>query len=128
MNNPEQINAFEAVNVTFRYNDVTALDDLSVSIERNKRIAILGANGSGKSTFLRLLDGLYFPDKGTISAFGENLTEEAFADDEFAFAFAAASRSFFKTRTFSFSIRRFSMKSRLRPYSFGGQKMKSDAA
>jgi cobalt/nickel transport system ATP-binding protein len=47
----------------------------------------LGANGSGKSTFLRLLDALYFPDKGTISAFGENLTEEAFQDEAFSFRF-----------------------------------------
>ncbi|MDQ6788937.1 MAG: energy-coupling factor ABC transporter ATP-binding protein [Acidobacteriota bacterium] len=80
-------NVFEVSNVTFRYNDVVALNDLSVSIEQNKRIAILGANGSGKSTFLRLLDALYFPDKGTISAFGEQLTEEAFQDEEFAFNF-----------------------------------------
>ena len=87
MNNLEQINAFEARNVTFRYNDVVALDDLTVNIEQNKRIAILGANGSGKSTFLRLLDGLYFPDKGIISAFGDELTEDAFQSDEFAHAF-----------------------------------------
>ena len=80
-------NIFEAQNVTFRYNDVTALNNLSLVIAENQRVAILGANGSGKSTFLRLLDALYFPDKGTISAFGENLTEEAFQDDEFAFRF-----------------------------------------
>ncbi len=80
-------NIFEAENVTFGYNDVTALNNLSLVIAENQRVAILGANGSGKSTFLRLLDALYFPDKGTISAFGENLTEEAFQDDEFAFRF-----------------------------------------
>ncbi len=80
-------NIFEVRNVTYLYNDVTALNNLSLSIKQNQRVAILGANGSGKSTFLRLLDALYFPDKGTISAFGENLTEEAFGDDEFAFRF-----------------------------------------
>ncbi len=80
-------NIFEARDVTFRYNELLALDGLSLSIKKNQRIAILGANGSGKSTFLRLLDALYFPEKGTISAFGENLTEEAFQDDEFAFRF-----------------------------------------
>ncbi len=80
-------NIFEVKDVTYRYNDVTALSDLSLSIKQNQRIAILGANGSGKSTFLRLLDALYFPDKGMITAFGENLTEEAFADEEFAFRF-----------------------------------------
>lgn len=87
MNDSEPINAFEARNVTFRYNNVVALDDLTVNIEQNKRIAILGANGSGKSTFLRLLDGLYFPDKGIIRAFGDELTEDAFQDDAFAYRF-----------------------------------------
>jgi len=80
-------NIFEVRDVTYLYNDVTALAGLSLSIKQNQRVAILGANGSGKSTFLRLLDALYFPDKGTISAFGENLTEEAFGDEEFAFRF-----------------------------------------
>jgi cobalt/nickel transport system ATP-binding protein len=80
-------NIFEVRSVTYGYNDITALHDLSLSIKRHQRIAILGANGSGKSTFLRLLDALYFPDKGSISAFGENLTEEAFGDEEFAFRF-----------------------------------------
>jgi cobalt/nickel transport system ATP-binding protein len=78
---------FEVRDVTYLYNDITALDNLSLAIKQNQRVAILGANGSGKSTFLRLLDALYFPDKGTISAFGENLTEEAFQDEEFAFRF-----------------------------------------
>jgi cobalt/nickel transport system ATP-binding protein len=80
-------NIFEARDVTYLYNDITALNNLSLSIKQNQRVAILGANGSGKSTFLRLLDALYFPDNGTISAFGEDLTEEAFHDEEFAFRF-----------------------------------------
>ncbi len=84
-NTPDNI--FEVRNATYLYNDITALNDLSLSIKRHQRVAILGANGSGKSTFLRLLDALYFSDKGAISAFGENLTEEAFADEEFAFRF-----------------------------------------
>ena len=80
-------NVFDVRDVTFRYNDVTALAGLSLSIRQNQRVAVLGANGSGKSTFLRLLDALYFPDKGTITAFGEAITEEAFQNDEFAFSF-----------------------------------------
>ncbi len=80
-------NIFEVRDVTYLYNDITALNNLSLSIKQNQRVAILGANGSGKSTFLRLLDALYFPDNGTISAFGENLTEAAFEDEEFAFRF-----------------------------------------
>jgi cobalt/nickel transport system ATP-binding protein len=79
---------FDVENVVYRYNaDVTALKGLSLAIQRGERIAILGANGSGKSTLLRLLDGLYFPDSGSITAFGEQLTEERLQDDTFAFAF-----------------------------------------
>jgi cobalt/nickel transport system ATP-binding protein len=74
--------------VVYRYNsEVTALNQISLSVARGTRIAILGANGSGKSTLLRLLDGLYFPDSGSIAAFGEPLTEERLLDDEYAFAF-----------------------------------------
>lgn len=80
-------NIFDVQNVTFRYDELIALDDLTLAVKANQRIAILGANGSGKSTFLRLLDGLYFPDKGTVNAFDEPLTEESFQDEEFAFRF-----------------------------------------
>lgn len=80
-------NIFDVQNITFRYDNLIALDDLSLIVKANQRIAILGANGSGKSTFLRLLDALYFPDKGNITAFGEPLTEESLQNDEFAFRF-----------------------------------------
>ena len=79
---------FEVQDVVYRYNrDVTALNGISLAIERGTRVAILGANGSGKSTLLRILDGLYFPDSGSVTAFGEPLTEERLQDEEFAFAF-----------------------------------------
>src|SRR5580693_870144 len=78
---------FELRDVTFRYNEVVALDNVSLRIESGKRTALLGANGSGKSTLLRLLDALYFPDSGTISFHGQHLSEQQFEDDRFAFDF-----------------------------------------
>ena len=79
---------FDVQSVVYRYNaDVTALKGLSLAIGRGERVAILGANGSGKSTLLRILDGLYFPDSGSVSVFGEPLTEERLQDDAFAFEF-----------------------------------------
>lgn len=78
---------FDVRDVTYRYEDVTALDGLTLSIHRGQRVAILGANGSGKSTLLRLLDGLYFPERGAITAFGQPLTEARLQDETFVFEF-----------------------------------------
>lgn len=79
--------AFDVQSVTYRYNDLRALNGLTLSVGRGKRIALLGANGSGKSTLLRILDGLYFPESGDVSVFGEPLTEERFDDEQFSFHF-----------------------------------------
>lgn len=78
---------FELTDVRYAYQNLAALSGLSMRIKRGDRVALLGANGSGKSTLLRLLDALYFPDKGELKAFGEVLSESAFADDEINYAF-----------------------------------------
>ncbi len=75
---------FELAGVTYRYRQVTALSGLSMAIEAGTRVALVGANGSGKSTILRLLDGLAFPDEGAVRYQGEPLAEDRFGDDGFA--------------------------------------------
>ena len=54
-----------------------ALRGIGFSVSEGERVAILGANASGKSTLLHLLDGLYFPARGEVRAFGTRLTEES---------------------------------------------------
>src|SRR3972149_4531360 len=50
-------------------------------------VVILGANASGKSTLLQLMDGLLFPSAGQIRAFGRELTPAALAEPEFCWEF-----------------------------------------
>jgi cobalt/nickel transport system ATP-binding protein len=78
---------FDVREVTFRYQRVMALDNLSLTILPGQRVALLGANGSGKSTLLRILDGLAFPEKGSIAFCGEPLTEEGLQNPDFAYPF-----------------------------------------
>jgi len=81
---------FELEHLTYRYEGVTAVDDLSVAIAEGSRLALLGANGSGKSTLLRLLDGLIFGQRGRIRFRGDEVSEERMADDGFALPFRRA--------------------------------------
>jgi cobalt/nickel transport system ATP-binding protein len=67
---------FELRDVTYRYNEVTALDGLNLTIIPGERVALLGANGSGKSTLLSILDGLCFAEKGSVAFQGELLRED----------------------------------------------------
>src|SRR3954467_7159993 len=78
---------FDLRNLTYRYNEVTALNSVSLSIPEGQRMVLLGANGSGKSTLLRILDGIYFPQAGTISFDGTELHERRFEEDTFHFQF-----------------------------------------
>ena len=62
-----------AENVCFAYEDdeTNALNGLNVEIERGKKYAIMGANGSGKSTFFFCCNGLHVPASGTMYFEGE---------------------------------------------------------
>ncbi len=53
-------------NVTKRFQDVTAVDDLTLEIEAGKFFALLGPSGCGKTTTLRMIGGFEEPTEGTI--------------------------------------------------------------
>jgi biotin transport system ATP-binding protein len=59
----------EARGVSHRYDDRLVLGDLDVQLDE-RRIGVVGANGSGKSTFARLLNGLVLPTTGRVSVDG----------------------------------------------------------
>src|SRR3954467_15457391 len=62
--------AVEAVDVTKRYGDLVAVDNLSLRVGEGEVYGVLGPNGAGKTTLLRILFGLIRPDSGTVRVFG----------------------------------------------------------
>src|SRR6476619_3137696 len=62
-------------NVSKRFGDFQALDDVSLDVEGGALTALLGPSGSGKSTLLRIVAGLEWPDSGEIRLAGEDATE-----------------------------------------------------
>ena len=70
-------NVIDIENVTFAYeNGKNVLDNISLSIKKGEKVAILGRSGVGKSTLVRLLTGTYTDYTGSISVLGKVPTEK----------------------------------------------------
>jgi sulfate transport system ATP-binding protein len=63
-----------ATNITKRFGDYVALDDVSLEVPDGSLTALLGPSGSGKSTLLRIIGGLESPDEGSVQINGEEAT------------------------------------------------------
>jgi phosphonate transport system ATP-binding protein len=59
--------------VTKRFGATTALDDVSLTVNRGEIVVLLGLSGSGKSTLLRHLDGLEVPTSGSVEVLGDDV-------------------------------------------------------
>ncbi|CEG24395.1 Energy-coupling factor transporter ATP-binding protein EcfA1 [Planococcus massiliensis] len=76
------LNIMSFENVTFTYmpdNESVrpAVEGLSFSIKQGEWIALVGHNGSGKSTIAKLMNGLLFPQSGTVTAMDQKMSEES---------------------------------------------------
>jgi ATP-binding cassette, subfamily F, member 3 len=72
----------EVSHLSKSYGEKHILDDVSFTIERGDRIALVGANGAGKSTMIRMLSGIEGPTSGKIRL-GHNVLADYFAQDQY---------------------------------------------
>lgn len=73
----------EAVNVSKQFDKIKAVDQVSVTIREGNVFGLVGTNGAGKSTFLRMLSGILKPDQGIVKIDGMEVFENVAAKELF---------------------------------------------
>ncbi|MDD3164920.1 MAG: ABC transporter ATP-binding protein [Oscillospiraceae bacterium] len=73
--------------VCFSYDGAPALENATCRIAAGESVALMGPNGCGKSTFLRVVNGLAHPSRGVYRFDGAEITKKSLADRAFAKAF-----------------------------------------
>lgn len=76
-----------AQNVTKRFGNFVALDNVSVECPAGELVALLGPSGSGKTTLLRVIAGLEVPDSGTVHFRDDDITKHSARDRNVGFVF-----------------------------------------
>lgn len=71
---PTDIPALQLRNIDFSYGPVQVLFDVNLEVARGETLALLGTNGAGKSTALRVAAGLAVPSRGVVRLNGRNMT------------------------------------------------------
>ncbi len=67
--------------ICYYYEDVLSLDSVGFNVEEKEKIVLLGNNGSGKSTMLRVMAGLYYPKKGEYYLGGVKINKKSTKKD-----------------------------------------------
>ena len=63
----------QAINITKKFDDLTALDSVNISVGTGSIFGLVGSNGAGKSTLMRVMSGVYAADGGQITIDGEDI-------------------------------------------------------
>lgn len=74
-------------NVNYKYEDSTALTDITFEINQGESIGLEGDNGCGKTTLIKLLNGLILPDSGSYLFDGKEINQKSMKNEKFAKAF-----------------------------------------
>ena len=80
----EEKPAMEVRDLSFAYGSNQILKDISLMIKEGKITTIMGANGCGKSTLIKLLNGIIFPSEGKYFYQGHEINEKALKNSQFA--------------------------------------------
>lgn len=75
----ESLSIVETTGLTKRFNNITALNDVSVRIQKGEVFGLLGPNGAGKTTLIRILIGLLKPTSGQARIFGLDVEKDVMA-------------------------------------------------
>jgi ABC-2 type transport system ATP-binding protein len=71
-------NSIHAANITKRYGDKTALDDISFDVAKGELFGFIGPDGAGKTTLFRIITSLLIPDKGSLTVEGLDTVKDYF--------------------------------------------------
>jgi len=69
------MNVIELENITKTFGSVKAVDSLSLGVPKGSIYGFIGPNGSGKTTTLRMIMNIFYPDSGDIKVFGQKLND-----------------------------------------------------
>ena len=73
--------------ITKQFGDFLAVDNVSLQVESDSLVALLGPSGSGKSTLLRIMAGLEAPDRGQVWIENEDATFRSVQERQIGFVF-----------------------------------------
>lgn len=74
-------------NICYSYNNIEALKNVTLHIDKGESVAFIGPNGSGKSTLIKVINGLVFPQKGNYYFNGEKITSKKLENNQFSKSF-----------------------------------------